>query len=80
MSTVPLEIARAKLDELISQLQSGDELIITKDNVPVARLLPAGSAHPQARKLGTLHGHVTHMASDFDAPLEDFRDYNGALS
>jgi len=75
MSTVPLEIAQAKLDELISQLQSGDEVIITKDNVPVARLLPAGRAHKQARKLGTLQGQATHMAQDFDAPLEDFQDY-----
>jgi uncharacterized protein DUF2281 len=27
------------------------------------------------RKLGTLKGTVLYMAPDFDAPLEDFKEY-----
>jgi hypothetical protein len=27
------------------------------------------------RKLGTLKGSVLYMAPDFDAPLEDFKEY-----
>ncbi len=27
------------------------------------------------RRFGAMQGFVTHMAEDFDAPLEDFKDY-----
>jgi hypothetical protein len=27
------------------------------------------------RRFGAMKGFVTHMADDFDAPLEDFKDY-----
>ncbi|KAA9346737.1 DUF2281 domain-containing protein [Larkinella humicola] len=27
------------------------------------------------RKFGTMKGLVTYMADDFDAPLDDFKDY-----
>ncbi len=27
------------------------------------------------RHFGAMKGFVTHMADDFDAPLEDFKDY-----
>ena len=36
-----------------------------------------GLAQPatKPRRLGTLRGTVRHMASDFDAPLEEFKEY-----
>lgn len=30
---------------------------------------------PNQRELGRLRGSVTYMADDFDAPLDDFKDY-----
>lgn len=30
---------------------------------------------PKERKAGTLKGLVSYMASDFDAPMEDFKEY-----
>jgi prevent-host-death family protein len=39
MTTVTLEEAQAKLPELIERLQPGDELVITKNNQPVVRLI-----------------------------------------
>ncbi len=33
------------------------------------------SREPIARRPGTLRGTVKYMAPDFDAPLEDFREY-----
>ena len=30
---------------------------------------------PAVRKPGTLKGFITYMAPDFDAPLDDFKDY-----
>jgi prevent-host-death family protein len=73
MSTVTLEDAQAHLKELIERLQPGDEITITRDHKPVARLTAAAAAPP--RQLGTLKGTVQHMAPDFDAPLEDFKEY-----
>jgi hypothetical protein len=38
--------------------------------------VPPESPPPRPpRRLGTLRGTVRHMAPDFDAPLEDFKEY-----
>lgn len=55
---------------------SCDEVVITKNSQSVARLVPAASEPQQKpRQPGTLRGSVLYMAPDFDAPLEDFKDY-----
>ncbi len=71
MSTVTLEEAQARLGELIARLQPGEVIVITRDEKPVARLV----AEPPARKFGSLKGTVLYMAPDFDAPLDEFKDY-----
>jgi prevent-host-death family protein len=74
MTAVSIKEAKAKLSELIHKLKPGDEVIITEKNVPVARLLSA--ARPSGeRRLGSLRGTVKHMAPDFDAPLDEFKEY-----
>jgi prevent-host-death family protein len=45
MPTVTIEEAKNKLDELIHSLTPGEELVITENDQPVARLVPA----PQTR-------------------------------
>jgi prevent-host-death family protein len=76
MTTVSIQEAQAKLSELIHALTAGEEVIITEHNQPVARLVPPVSPSPRPpRRLGTLRGTVLHMAPDFDAPLEDFKEY-----
>jgi prevent-host-death family protein len=74
MTTISLQEAQAKLSSLVHQLSPGDEVLITENNQPVARLVPAAVTLP-IRKLGTMRGSVHHMASDFDSPLNDFREY-----
>jgi antitoxin (DNA-binding transcriptional repressor) of toxin-antitoxin stability system len=74
MPTVSLEDAQAHLPQLIDQLGPGEEIVITRDEKPVARLTPA-AAPTTPRRLGTLKGTVRHLAPDFDAPLDDFKDY-----
>lgn len=76
MANVPVEEAQARLPELIEQMQPGEEITITRDSKPVARLVSAGAPaeRPQPR-LGTLKGTVQYIAPDFDAPLDDFREY-----
>jgi len=76
MTTISIEEAQAKLPDLIHRLHSGDEVVITENSHPVARLLPTASEpQQQPRQPGTLRGSVLYMAPDFDAPLEDFKDY-----
>jgi prevent-host-death family protein len=76
MATVSIQEARAQLAELIRSLTPGAEIIITENDQPVARLLPAADQpRRQPRRPGTLRGTVLYMAPDFDAPLEDFKEY-----
>jgi antitoxin (DNA-binding transcriptional repressor) of toxin-antitoxin stability system len=57
-----------------SDLQEHRVKVITENNQPVARLTATTPSRP-VRKLGTLKGTVLYMAPDFDAPLEDFKEY-----
>ena len=76
MTTIPLQEAQAKLPELIHRLTPGEDVVITENNQPVARLsAPEGQPKRLPRQPGTLRGTVLHMAPDFDAPLEDFKEY-----
>ena len=73
MSPVTIEEAQANLKELIGKLSPGEELVITDNEQPVAKIVAAEK--PKERRLGTLKGTVLYMAPDFDAPLEDFKEY-----
>jgi antitoxin (DNA-binding transcriptional repressor) of toxin-antitoxin stability system len=76
MSTITLEEAQAGLADLIQHLQPGEEVLITRGSQPVARLVGEGRPGLKPpRLLGTLQGTVRYIAPDFDAPLEDFREY-----
>lgn len=74
MSTMTLEEAQANLAQIIAKLAPGDEILILKDEQPVARLT-AEPAVQIERKLGTMRGSILYMSPDFDAPLEEFKEY-----
>jgi prevent-host-death family protein len=74
MIRISIEEAQAKLPELIKRLRSGDEVVITENDQPVALLVPTPSESlRQPRQPGMLKGSVLYMASDFDAPLDTVR-------
>jgi antitoxin (DNA-binding transcriptional repressor) of toxin-antitoxin stability system len=74
MTVVTIEEARERLPELIAELQPGEEIVIDQDGSPVAKLTRSGPASWPCRP-GSAR-HLPHwMAPDFDAPLEDFREY-----
>ena len=75
MTTVSIEEAQATLSELIHRLTPDEEVVITENDQPVARLVGATVQERPERRLGTLRGTVLYMAPDFDAPLEDFKEY-----
>ena len=76
MTTVTLKEAQSGLADIIHRLTPGDEVVITENDQPVARLVPTPPIPKKAhRRLGTMKGTVLYMAPDFDAPLEDFTEY-----
>ncbi len=76
MTTITIQEAQSKLRDLIHALPAGEEVVITENDRPIARLLSAAdpSARPP-RRSGTMKGTVLYMAPDFDAPLEEFKEY-----
>lgn len=77
MATVTVEQAQARLGELIDQLRPGEDVVITRDARPVARLVSAAAPGGTPRQPGMLKDKILYMADDFDAPLEDFKEYMG---
>ena len=43
MSAVNLAVAKAHLSELINKVESGEEVVITRHGLPVARVVPVTS-------------------------------------
>lgn len=76
-TTVTMEEAQAKLKELIHQLVPGEEVIITENEQTVAKLVsaPAKPSPKERPGPGLCKGMITYMAPDFDAPLEDMKEY-----
>lgn len=76
-ATIPIDEAQAKLKELIHQLVPGEELIITENEHPVAKLVSEQAKPPLASRPGPglCKGMITYIAPDFDAPLEDMKEY-----
>jgi len=73
-SFVTLTDASARLPELVEAARRGEEVVLTQDDRPVARLLPVEVQQPVVRP-GHAKGSVLYIADDFDAPLEEFREY-----
>ncbi len=71
---VTIEEAQAHLAELIAGLQPGEELVILEGEQPVAVLSKKERTSWPCRP-GTAKDTGHWMAPDFDAPLEDFKEY-----
>jgi antitoxin (DNA-binding transcriptional repressor) of toxin-antitoxin stability system len=74
MSTVTIEEAQAKLSELIDTLAPGEEIMITRDQQPVAKLVGQQPSTRQPRRPGSAKGKLVILAED-DEHLKDFKDY-----
>jgi len=61
--------AKAQFSKLVRRVAAGEEITITKQDVPVARLVPV-EAKKGKRRLGFYEGKLT-IPGDFDAPLPD---------
>jgi prevent-host-death family protein len=73
-ATVTLEEAQAKLTELIGSLSPGEEIVITQNQQPVAKLVGQSLANRKPRVPGNCKGMITPAVED-DEHLQDFKDY-----
>jgi antitoxin (DNA-binding transcriptional repressor) of toxin-antitoxin stability system len=74
MPTVTLQEAQSRLPDLIHNLSRDDEVVITENSQPVARLSRNEPKTQWPCKAGSARGKIW-MAPDFDAPLEEFKEY-----
>lgn len=76
-ATITVEEAQATLKELIHQLAPGEEVVITENQQPVAKLVsqPVKAAKSPRPAPGLCKGMITYMAPDFDSPLADMKEY-----
>jgi len=68
--------ARDQLRDLIRAALAGEEILIIDDEQRSVRLSPVEARIGNRRKAGSAKGLI-HLADDFDAPLEDFKEYIG---
>jgi antitoxin (DNA-binding transcriptional repressor) of toxin-antitoxin stability system len=76
-TTLAVEDVKLTLTELLDSLTPGDEIILTRNQQPVARLVsepvkPKPGLRPPP---GLGKGMISFIAPDFDAPLEDMKEY-----
>ncbi len=65
MEIYTIEILEPKAKKLLDDLA----------NLNLIKFREAKKITDKPRKFGSMKGLVKHIAEDFDAPLEDFKDY-----
>ena len=72
--TLPLAAAQPKLAEIVAGMVPGEQLVLTTNGEPAAGVTrPSRTSWPC--QPGTAKDRSFWMAPDFDAPLEDFKEY-----
>lgn len=66
MDTINIHEAKTHLSRLVEEAAAGNEVVIAKNGVPRARLVPLERARKP--KFGVLKGKIRYP-DDFDAPL-----------
>ena len=74
MKQVTIHEAKTHLSRLIREVLAGEEVIIARGATPVVRIIPL-EREGKARRFGALADTVLYVAEDFDAPLDDFAEY-----
>jgi prevent-host-death family protein len=74
MTTVTIQEAQATLPELIHQLAAGEQVVITENNQPVAKLVSEKPPLPDRPGPGLCKGMISIVADD-EEHLKDFAEY-----
>ena len=65
MDTINIHAAKTHLSRLLERVERGEEILIARNGLPVARLAPLA---PAERRPGRLRGKI-RLLQDFDDPL-----------
>lgn len=75
---VTVHAAKTTLSKLIARAHAGEEIIIARGKVAVARLVPIAGVPAPQRKPGTLRGEVTIGKAFFEPlPAEELAGWEG---
>lgn len=69
MSTVTIHAAKTNLSKLLARVEAGEEIVIARGKIPVARLMPIRAA-PAKREFGAFKGVVT-VGPEFFEPMTE---------
>lgn len=72
MTQLDINKAKPNLSTLLDLAINGEEIVITQNSQPVAKIIPIKPKRPL--KFGSAKGQVS-MSEDFDEPLECFQEY-----
>lgn len=72
MQTFNIHEAKAQFSKIMRQIEQGEEVLIARDGVVIARIVPerAQRGFQMGRDVGK-----GRIAEDFDAPLPEFEPY-----
>lgn len=73
-ASITVEEAQAQLSDLIQHLAPGEEIVITRDQQPVAKLVSERPSERQTRVPGNCKGMIV-LAVEDDEHLQDFEEY-----
>ena len=79
MSPVSLEDAKARLGEIIESLRGGEEVVITKDDRPVAKLIAEPPAPRRPRQPGSAVDRTDDVPKEPSKPRPKFGSGAGKL-
>ena len=74
MKTIDINQALTQISKLIEKAVGGEEIIITKNNQPMVKLVSLQPLPKRPPLFGSDRGLIS-ISDDFDEPLEDFKDY-----
>ena len=75
MTEIGLNEAKAMLPKLVERAEAGEDITLTRNGTPVARLVPVANSFATIR--GAFRGRV-HFADDFDKLPDDIAEAFGA--
>jgi antitoxin (DNA-binding transcriptional repressor) of toxin-antitoxin stability system len=73
-TTMAVEDIKLTLPELLDRLTPGDEVVLTRNQQPVAKLVSEAPRIRQPRKAGNCIGMIRIVAED-EEHLDDFAEY-----
>ena len=77
MTQVGMHEAKTTLSRLVARAQAGEEIVIARNGIPVARLIAVAETNSMASVRGQWRGQV-RIAEDFDDLPDDVAEAFGA--